>query len=141
MNIPRLIGFSIIFGIISFIVHTIGAIAEMPYYLEEAYFPVWSSLMMPGPGTPGAEFFIASLIFSIIGGFLFGLVYALLKSGIPGKRKGLTYGFLIFLVASIPAAMSIFLIINIPSALIFSWTIEALIIFLICGWIAEKVIR
>ena len=141
MNIKRIIAFAIAFTIVSMIVHTLGAFVEMPYYLDEAYFSVWSKVMMPGPGPPPAEFYYYSIISNLITGLLIGGVFSFLRNGIPAKRKGLCFGLIIFLVASIPSAFTMFLIINLPAMLILIWTIQALIIFLIVGWLAEKIIK
>jgi len=141
MNIPRLIGFAIVFAIIALVIHSVGAYIEMPYYLDETYFPVWSELMMPAAGPPGTEFFAVSIVFNTITGFLFGLVFTLLRGGIPGNRKGLMFGFLIFLVATLPMTMSLYLLISLPWELIILWAVQGLVIFLIGGWIAEKIIK
>ena len=55
-KVARMIGAGVLFGIIALIVHWIFAYVGMDYYLDPAYFPVWSKLMMPTAGPPPASF-------------------------------------------------------------------------------------
>ncbi len=144
INWKRVIIAGIVFVIIAQIVHTGFAFLSMDYYLDETYFPVWSKIMMPGPGPPPAEFMYYSIFFGLIGGILFALVYAVIGIHSPGNtvaNKGLMYGFLIFLVAGIPGALSMFLLINLPAMLIVTWAIENLIIYLIGGVVTAKLVK
>ena len=142
MSIKKVILFGIVLAIVSFIIHFISAYAvEMPYYQDPQTASLWSTIMMPTAAAPPMSFIIISFIFGIIGGILFGGVYGVLKAGIPGKRKGLLFGFLIFLIAQLPSAMMMVLILNIPPALIAIWTIDGLVIYLLGGMLAEKIIK
>lgn len=141
MNLKRIISFAIAFAVVSTVVHSIGAFAAMPYYLEEQYFPVWSEYMMPSNGPPGPEFTYLSIAFALISGFLLGYVFDIVKSSIPGKRKGVMYGFLIFLVSTVPSSLGYLLLINLPMALIGLWTVESFVILIASGVLAEKIIK
>ena len=132
---------AILYTILAQIIHTIGAQATMGYYLLEDYFSVWSKIMMPNLGPPGALFFLWSIIFAFVTALLITYVYNVVKKSIAGKTavtKGLTYGFLLFLVAGIPTLLSMILLINLPMALLFAWTIEGLVIFLLGGMIIAR---
>jgi xanthosine utilization system XapX-like protein len=133
----------ILFAIIAQIIHNIGAFLTMSFYTDSNYFSVWSKLMMPTAGPPPLSFMFYGLLFSLITGLLFALVYAVIKKSLPGKtvKKGLMYGFLIFLVAEIPYSLTTILLINLPMLLILYWAIEALIIYLIMGLISAKIIK
>ena len=134
----------IVFAVISQIVHTGFAFLEMDYYFDETYFSVWSKLMMPVAGPPPADFYYYSIGFGIIAGMLFALVYAVIGMHSPGDtvtNKGLMYGFLIFLIAGIPSALAMFLLINLPAMLIAFWTIENLVIYLIGGVTTAKLVK
>jgi hypothetical protein len=138
----RIIIAGIIFAVIAQIIHTIGAYASIKYYTMPEYFPVWSKLMMPTAGPPPTSFMLYSLLFSFIGGFLIALVYSVIKEGIPANtvnKKGLVYGLLLFLAAGIPSALGMYLLINLPIALIIGWTIESLIVYLIGGIVIARI--
>jgi len=141
---PRLLAVAIIYIIVGEIIMTLGAIADMNYYMDPNYFAVWSKIMMPAAGPPPAEFYYISIVFELVTGFLFAFVYAVIKGAVPGKgwkNKGLMYGFLIFLVAGIPTTFTLFLLINLPAALILSWTLQFLIVYLLMGLIAAKLLK
>jgi len=134
---------SILFLIIAQIVHSLGAMATMNYYMLEEFFPVWSSIMMPNEGPPGTSFFLLSAVFNFLTGLIFSVVYLTVNKGLKPKKatkKGLLYGFLVFSVATIPGTLSMILLINLPLMLILGWAIEGLIIFLAAGWIVGKLL-
>ncbi len=143
INVLRIIAFGIVFMIIATIIHNLFAIASMSYYSDPNYFSVWSKIMMPGEGAPPASFYGYSMFFSFIGGLIFALVFALVGCCVCGKtdlKRGLSYGFLIFLI-SVPGYLSMILIINLPSVLISIWALESLIIYLITGAIITKILK
>jgi uncharacterized membrane protein YeaQ/YmgE (transglycosylase-associated protein family) len=138
----RIIIAGIIFAVIAEIIHSIGAYASMKYYTMPEYFPVWSKIMMPSAGPPPTSFMIYGLVFSFITGFLLAMVYSVIKEGIPAKalnKKGLIFGLLLFLIAGIPGALSMYLLINLPIALIIGWTIEDLIVYLVGGIVIARI--
>src|SRR4030042_5586644 len=102
---PRLLAAAVAYLVIAQVVYTLGVFADMGYYTDPNYFPLWSKLMMPAAGPPPIEFTLASMAFQFIAGLLFALLYAVVKGSVPGKgwkNKGLMYGFLLFLVAGGP---------------------------------------
>ncbi len=133
----------IIFAVIAQIIHTIGAYLSMNYYINPAYFSVWSPLMMGmEQGSLFNAFTYTSLGFLFITGIIFAFLYGIFRGTVPGKdiiSKGLSYGFLIFLVASIPSYLSLYLLINLPAMLIFYWAVESLLIYLINGLVVAKI--
>lgn len=140
----RFVGASVLYVIISQIIHTLAAFLTMKYYLLEEYFPVWSKIMMPKEGPPPATFYYYSLGFGLISAMLFVLVYWILKNGLPGKtlaKKGLIYGLLVCLVATIPGYLSMIMLINLPLALVISWAVECLVIYVIVGPLTAKIIK
>ena len=142
INIWRVLISGVIFAVISQIVHTIGSIATMKYYLMGEYLPVWSRIMMPNAGPPPASFFAYGVAFALITGILLAIVYNMISKSISGKsaaKKGLMYGLLLFFAAGIPGALSMYLIINLPIALIISWTVEGLAIYLLGGMVIAKI--
>jgi hypothetical protein len=142
-KLARIIVAGILYGIIALIIHSMFAFVSMDFYLDPAYFPVWSKIMTPTAGPPPVSFLYYSLTFNIISGILFALVYTIIGSCVPGKRftsRGLMYGFLVFLVGAIPGYFALYLLINLPTVLIALWAVESLILCLIGGMVVAKLI-
>jgi hypothetical protein len=126
-----------------FIIHSIGSFLTYGYYADVNYIRVWSKLMMPTMGPPPKEFYYYSLFFGFITAFIYAYVYSVLEKALPGRvmfEKGLWYGWFLFLVNTIPATLSLYLLINLPTALIFEWAIEGLLLSLISGIIIARVL-
>ncbi len=134
---------AVVFAIIALVVHSIGAMLTLNYYANPAYFSLWSSLMMPGESAPGIEFFAVSILFNFVTGLIFAVAYSLLRNSVPGTglMKGLNYGGLLFLLSSIPASLSTYLILAVPSFLVVTWAIESLLILLLTGVVFASVIK
>ena len=140
----RLVAIAVLYAIIGEAVMTLGAMADMNYYMDSNYFPVWSKIMMPAAGPPPAAFMYTGIIFQLITGFFFAFVYAVLKGAVPGtgwKNRGLMYGFLVFLVAGIPTTLMLILLINLPLGLLISWLLQSLVVYLLAGLVAAKIIN
>lgn len=133
----------VVLAIVGMIVHTIGAVLSMGYYTDPQYFPVWSKLMMAGPGEPPTAFVLASFVAGLISNLIFAFNYSIVKGSIPGDtaaKKGLIYGLLFFLVVGVTFLLTVALLINIPRGLLLSWSVESLVINLIGGQLAVKFI-
>ena len=134
---------AILFALISVVVHTIGAFASMDYYMNPAYFPLWSTLMMPGPNPPGTEFYVASFACAIVVGGIFAAAFSMLRKSIPGTdlRKGADYGLLLFILVQIPYVLTDFLLLAVPVTVLLAWALESLIIYVLAGLVFSKLIR
>jgi hypothetical protein len=113
---------------ISQIAHMADGFLGLRYYMDPALSSVWSKFMMPNAGPPPATFFYMSVAFNLVASALFVLVYELI-----GFKKGLIYGFFVFLVASVTGMMMMYLIINLPLGLVLLWLAEDFIIKLAGG--------
>ena len=141
MKIWKIIVAGIVFAIIAQIIRTIESFATMNYYIIEEYSPVWSKIMMPGPGPPPTEFYYYSIAFSVITGIIYVVVYEMIRKSLPGKtiiKQGLYFGFLLFLL-SIPWSLTMYLLINLPAMLLVYWSISSLIIDLIGGAVIARI--
>jgi len=130
--------------VISFIINNISALLTMDFYKNPAYFQVWSKIMMPTAGPPPWYFMFYALGFSLMGGIFIALVYYFVKGAFKQKsavKRGLLYGFLMFLVAGIPPMLSMILLINLPLMLVISWIIISGVIFLLDGMVVAKLIK
>jgi hypothetical protein len=134
---------ALVFMVVAQVVHTIGAVLTMGYYTDPAYFPLWSTLMMPAGGPPGAEFYAASFLGNFAIGLIFAWAYYTLKGSIPGKglNKGVNYGLLLFLLAALPGTLMMLVLLAVPVALLFSWAVESLILYALSGAAFAKLIR
>ena len=142
-KIAGIVAAGIVYAVISMVVNTLWAFIDMPYYLMQEYFAVWSKLMMSTAGPPGVEFYVASFVFTLVAGLIFAGVYSRVKASIRDKgiRKGLRFGFGIFLISVIPGMFSLYLLINLPTMLIVSWTVSGLVTSLLGGIVIERLVR
>jgi hypothetical protein len=134
----------VLFVIVAQVVHTLDAMVGMNFYTDESYFPVWSKIMMPGPGAPPMAFYILSLAFSFLSALIYVYVYDILKKSVPGKgffEKGLSYGALLFLVGGVPYSFSLMLLINLPFLLIAAWGFETFVVSIIGGVLIAKLVE
>ena len=99
--------------------------------------------MMSTAGPPGVEFYVASFVFTLVAGLIFAGAYSRIKASIRDKgiRKGLRFGFGIFLISVIPGMFSLYLLINLPTMLIVSWTVSGLVTSLLGGIVIERLVR
>lgn len=138
----RILGAAILWVIVIQVIRFLEAIVTMDYYLDPNYFAVWSKLMMPGPGPPPMEFLYTSIGFNFIMGLIFALVYTWVAVSFSGStvKKGISFGWLLFLVLTIPTLLSLVLLINLPLGLIITWAITGFIINMIGGVGTAKII-
>ncbi len=90
------------------------------------------------------SFIKSSLVFSLIVEILVVLVYALIREGLKGKSgvaKGLFYDFILFLVASIPRFLSLYILMDISDMFNITWMVEGLILYLIGGLIIGALVK
>lgn len=130
--------------VIAQLIHSVGALLTMDYYMDPAYFSVWSKIMMPGEGSPPTEFFLASIGLSLIGGVIYAIAYDTLKASIPGKtilRRGLAFGLILFFVGGLPGFLSMYLLVNLPCGLTSWWIAEGFIVSLLGGTAIAAVLK
>jgi hypothetical protein len=136
INGIRLIIAALAYTLFAYILHIIGALLTMQFYLDPAYFPVWSRLLMPTAGPPPLSFSVYSLILGFITALLFTFIYLKVRPLFKGKsraRMGATYGFGVFLVGGLPGFFMLWLLINLPFLLIADYAVESLIANLVGG--------
>lgn len=144
MKIGKIVLAAVVFTIIAQIVHSIGAYMTMDYYLDPNYFAVWSNIMMPTAGPPPAEFYYYSIAFNFITGLIFAFIYTKVKDVIKSKKiwmVGKKYGIGVWLIASVPGALSMYLLINLPAMLIVTWSISSLIAYVLAGIATAKLLK
>jgi len=143
LKVKKVLLASVIFTVISFVIHQIEALLTMKYYLMPQYFGVWSKVMMPSNGPPPASFMITSLIFTFVTGVSITFIYYYLKDHLPvEKRKRIFYfadlmlgTYLVFF--TLPA----YLMFNVPTALLIIWFFTSFVILTAGSWVIVKIIK
>jgi hypothetical protein len=136
INTPRFLLAALAYTVFAFILHLVGALLTMSYYLDPAYFPVWSKIMMPTAGPPPISFSVYSLILGFIAALLFTYFYLKIRPLFKGNsraRRGIIYGVGVFLIGGLPGFSMLWLLINLPLLLIIDWAIEGLIANVVGG--------
>ena len=132
---------SVFYAVIAQIVHTLGAFLTMGYYLMPEYLPVWSKIMMPAEGPPPGSLYVYSIVFALLTGLFLAYFYVVLRKSIWGDnaaKRGWCYGLIVFFIATIPCSLMLVLMINLPMAIIISWTVEMLVINVLAGMAIAK---
>jgi hypothetical protein len=134
---------SVIFTVISFVIHNVEAMIDMRYYVMPQYFGVWSKLMMPSAGPPPPSFMIISLIFTFITGVSLTLIYYYLKDHLPveKKRRVLYFADLMLGTYLVFFTLPTYLMFNVPGGLLVSWFISTFIILTAGSWVFVKIIK
>jgi hypothetical protein len=141
MRMKNLAFSAIAFMIISQIIYTAGAFADMGYYADPAYAAVWSRLMMPSSGAPPAEFFLLTIMANLIMGAIFAYGYSLVVKAFTKDRAfqaekpwktGAKYGFFVFAINAM-GVLTLPMLVNVPFALAFSWAVQSLVALPLAG--------
>lgn len=71
----------------------------------------------------------------IVEGIIYAVVFTLLFDSIPGKgwKKGLNYGLILWVVATIPGMLMTYFTMTVPDSIVASWVIGDLITLAIAG--------
>jgi hypothetical protein len=134
---------SIIFTVISFVIHNIEALIDMKYYFMPQYFGAWSKIMMPTAGPPPAGFYITSLIFTFITGVSLTFIYYYLKDHLPVDKKKRIFYFADLMLGTylVFFTLPVYLNFNVPGGLLVSWFISTFIILTVSSWVLVKIIK
>lgn len=136
----RIILSSVIGMVIAQVIWTIEAMIDMPFYQAEAYFGVWSKLMMPNAGPPPMSFIFWGLLFGFITWLLVSVVYAKIHKGLA-EKKWVNFALILTAVHLVPMSLVMILIINLPLLMIVSWFIHGLVITFVNSFIIYKLIK
>ncbi len=134
---------AIAFLAISFIVRQIESLTMMRYYLIPEYFPVWSKLMMPKAGPPPASFFVISLLFTLLTGIVLAGSYEWIKSNLSKKFWARVIGYteVVIVFSLVLAYLPMYLLINLPEALIISWFISGAVAVFLGSIVFVKILK
>jgi len=126
---------ALLFAVVSQLIHGASAYFSMNYYTDPAYFGTWSKIMMPAKGPPPPSFLALGILIGFVIGFLYTLGYLWIRHAFKGGRllKGISYGFLVFLIGTVPGLLALLLLINLPKGLLLVWAAENLLILLVGG--------
>ncbi len=144
INAARFLLGALAYTVLAFVLHFIGAELTMQYYMDPAYFAVWSRLMMPTAGPPPLTFSIYSLILGYITALLFVFIYLKVRPIFKGRSlryMGAIFGFGVFLVGGLPGFFMLALLINLPFLLILDWAIEGLIANVVGGVLVAYILK
>jgi hypothetical protein len=142
INTVRFIVAALAYTVFAYLLHLIGALLTLQFYLDPAYFPVWSRLLMPTAGPPPLAFSVYSLILGFAAALLFVFIFLQVRplfKGTSRARRGATYGFGVFLVGGLPGFFMLWLLINLPFLLLVDYAIEGLIANIVGGVFAAYI--
>jgi hypothetical protein len=126
---------SLVFLLVGQVLHHIGVFVSRGYYSHPDYYFLWNPLMISlTDAGGGANFIVTSIALGFISALLFVIVYTVVGRGFEGGgEKGIHYGLLIFIVATIPYSFSMFVLLDIPEIIITLWAFQSLVLYVIGG--------
>lgn len=130
------------YAIISTVIHQIESIFTMGYYKMPEYFGVWSKLMISDEGAPKPIFFVMSMIFAIITGFILASTYFFIKDHLSQGywRKVLSFTLLLSVISLATFTLPSILLFNVPILMMFYWFLSGVTIFFFCSMAFVKII-
>ena len=89
------------------------------------------------------DWWVYMLVFNLIVGLLFVLVYGIFYSSIPDKNaaRGLQYGFWIWLIGMVPGLLLTMLMMAVPEELVVVWLVTGLFNYLLAGLLTGSMYR
>lgn len=95
----------------------------------------WVYMLPPHIWKEPISWSVFALIPSILKAFFFVFVYAVFYNGIPstGAKKGMVYGFLLWIATAAPALAAFPIFMTISTGVVTYWILQALVIGLING--------
>jgi hypothetical protein len=132
-----------IFTVISYAIHMIEALLTMKYYLDPAYFGVWSKLMMPSAGPPPMAFTITSIIFAFVTGISIALIYYYLRDHLPplGFKRAFYFADLLIATTFVFFTLPAYLMLNLPVGILVSWFVSSFVILTAGSWLLVKIVK
>jgi len=139
----KIIFVSFIFLVIEMVIRNIEAFLTMKYYFMPEYFSVWSKLMMSKAGPPPAEFFVISALFSFLSALVIACVYECIKNSLERGFWKRVLGFtkLMMLLMLVFAYLPMYLMVNIPVALVVSWFVSGTLVVFLGAVIFVKILK
>lgn len=134
---------SVIYAIIAQIIHSTSTFITMPYYMDPAFFNVWSKVMMSKAGPPPASFFMYSILFAFLTGLVLAATYDWLRDKL-GDKCGGRFGTFFMFILSVTVVMFFlpaYLLINIPLSLLGIWLLEMAVVYFINFMIFVKMLK
>jgi hypothetical protein len=115
----------------------------MRYYLMPQYFGVWSKIMMPSSGPPPLTFFAISLIMTFTSGVSLALIYYYLREYLPkGYVRRVSYfADLLAATSLVFFTLPVFLMFNVPLALLGSWFISTFVTIVVASALMVKILK
>lgn len=143
ISVKKILLVGVLFSIISFVIHQIEAIITMKYYIMPEYYGLWSKLMMPKAGPPPMEFMITSLVLTFVTGVSLALVYYYIKDHLPKVfvKRVIYFTDLMVGTSFIFFTLPVYLMFNVPIALLASWFISSFIILLSSSFVFAKILK
>lgn len=143
INWGKVLTVGIFYTVFATIIHQIETIVSLKYYMMPQYFGVWSRLMMPKAGPPPAEFFITSTILTFTTGLSLCLVYYYIREMLPknSRDRVLLFADLMIGLQFIFFTLPVFLLFNLPFALLISWFISNFFILVATSFLCVKIIK
>lgn len=143
INWAKVLLTGVIFTVISFVLRQVETMLTLKYYMDPAYFGVWSKFMMPTAGPPPTSFMIMSIVFTFVSGVSITLIYYYMRDILAGKGFMKAFYFADILIATsfVFFTLPVYLLFNVPVGLLIWWFVDEFIVLVAGSWVIVKIIK
>lgn len=131
INWEKVFTVGFIYTIIAILVHQVEVMITSRYY------------MMLDAGLPSSDFFIKSVILTLVSGISLALVYYYIRDMLPKnlRERVLLFADLMIGLQFIFFSLPVYLLFNLPMGLLISWFISSFLIFVATSYVCVKIIN
>ena len=133
----------VIYTVMANVVHILESFLTRSYYTLPEYAGVWSKLIMPHAGQPSPQFLALSLLFGLIVGIFLAFVYVSIQDVLPKPTWSRSFSFAGLLIGLelVLYILPVYLLFNVPVAILISWTISYSVIFILASILFVRILR
>ncbi len=132
-----------LYTIIATVVRQMEVVWTLKYYMMPQYFGAWSKSLMPVAGPPPFEFMVTSMILTFAGGMALAIIYYYLKDYLPKGfwHRSTFFADVLVSTSFIFFTLPVYLLFNVPLALLGWWFISSFVVLLLTSIIIVKIVK
>ncbi|MFH1183055.1 MAG: hypothetical protein V1690_02225 [Candidatus Moraniibacteriota bacterium] len=133
----------LIFLAISIVLRQIESFLTVDYYKMPEFFGVWSKVMMPKAAPPPINFYLASILFTLISGTILAVIYEKIRNIFPEDKWKKIFNFTCFItiLSIIFFTFPVYLLFHVPLALLLIWVVTSIIIYFLAAIVFNKLLH
>lgn len=134
---------ALVFAVISFVIRQVEAMTTLSFYMDPAYFGVWSKLMTPDAGPPPPQFMFVGGALTYFSGLVLATFYDFVKSLLPKDFWGRVVSFttIVSVLSLIFGYLLMYMLFNVPAMLLIIWFLVGILITALATMAFTKILK